>query len=95
MKEDNSESGSTIEDIYEDPPKRDCRFPSRNSLLNIVCVELDPPLRILLLRCTFSSVKGNKRAIKISNENNMKLKDCKQELMVDCSKNQDVFIKFL
>lgn len=33
-----------------DPPKRDCKFPSLNSLLNKDNVELEPPLRNLRLR---------------------------------------------
>lgn len=53
INEDNNGSGATLveETTYEDPPKRDCRFPSRSSLLNKVSVECDPPLRDFLLRC--------------------------------------------
>ena len=40
-----------------DPPKRDCKLPSLNSFLNIDNVELEPPLRNLLLRWTWSKVK--------------------------------------
>lgn len=53
MKEDNNGSGSVLTDDgteNDEPPKRECRFPSRNSFFNIERVELDPPLRNLLLR---------------------------------------------
>ena len=48
---DNSKgSGSQFEEaIYEEPPKLDCKVPSRNSFLNI---EFEPPFLNLLLRCT-------------------------------------------
>lgn len=62
INEDNNESASVLVDEtkFEEPPRSDCRFPSRNSLLNIESVELDPPLRYRLLRCTLSLVKENR-----------------------------------
>lgn len=53
INDDNNGSGAALVEvtIQEDPPKRDCRFPSRSSLLNKESVERDPPLRDFLLRC--------------------------------------------
>lgn len=52
MKEDNKGSGSGLDEETgkEDPPKRDCLFPSRNSFLNMLNIEFGMPLRNLLLR---------------------------------------------
>lgn len=52
INDDNNGSGAAFVEvaIQEDPPKRDCRFPSRSSLLNKESVERDPPLRDFLLR---------------------------------------------
>lgn len=53
INDDNNGSGSVLEEeTKQDPPRRDCRFPSRSSFLNREKVELGPPLRNLLLRCT-------------------------------------------
>ena len=55
INDDSNGSGSVLleeERRYEDPPRRDCKFPSRSSFLNMENVELDPTLRNLLLRCT-------------------------------------------
>ena len=46
-----SVSGLDDESMKEDPPKRDCRFPSRSSFLSILNIEFGMPLRNLLLRC--------------------------------------------
>ena len=53
MNEDNNGSGAELDEetIQEEPPKRDCRFPSLNSFLNKERVEWGPPLRDFLLRC--------------------------------------------
>lgn len=68
MNEESHGSGSVLdedtkhEEGEEEPPRKDCKFPSFNSFLKADNeVELDPPpLRSLLLRCTFSLVKENK-----------------------------------
>ncbi|RDY11226.1 hypothetical protein CR513_04141, partial [Mucuna pruriens] len=53
INEDNRGSGSELEEAeYEEPPRRDCKAPSRNSFLNIENVEPKPPFLTLLLRCT-------------------------------------------
>lgn len=41
MKDDNNGSGATLDEetIQEEPPKRDCKFPSRSSFLNKDSVE--------------------------------------------------------
>lgn len=59
INEDNNGSASVLaEDTkHEDPWRRECKFPSRNSFLKKESVELDPPLRKRLLRCTLISVK--------------------------------------
>lgn len=53
INDDNNGSGAALveEAIREDPPKRDCKFPSLSSFLNKERVEWDPPLRDFLLRC--------------------------------------------
>nr|AFK43424.1 unknown [Lotus japonicus] len=57
INDDKSGSGSELEEaMYEDPPRRDCRAPSRNSFLNIDNVEPGPPFLTLLLRCTFKKL---------------------------------------
>ena len=54
MKGESNGSGSVFKDEtkHEDPPRRDCKLPSRSSFLNIENAELAPPFRSLLLRCT-------------------------------------------
>jgi len=54
MKGESNGSGSVLEDEtkHEDPPRRDCKLPSRSSFLSIENAELAPPFRSLLLRCT-------------------------------------------
>lgn len=54
INDDNNGSGSALQGAtkHEDPPRRDCKVPSLNSLLNKENVELDVPLRNLLLCCT-------------------------------------------
>lgn len=53
IKDDNRGSGSELEEARnEEPPRSDCKAPSRNSLLNIESVEQEPPFLTLLLRCT-------------------------------------------
>lgn len=47
-----SGSGFDEESAKEDPPKRACLFPSRNSFLKMLNIEFGTPLRNLLLRCT-------------------------------------------
>jgi hypothetical protein len=46
MKGESNGSGSVLEDEtkHEDPPRRDCKLPSRNSFLSIENAKLAPPL---------------------------------------------------
>lgn len=59
INDESNGSGSMLEEEtkHEDPPRSDCKLPSRSSFLNSENAELDPPLRNLLFRCTLSSVK--------------------------------------
>jgi len=53
IKDDNRGSGSELGEVMnEEPPRSDCKAPSRNSLLNIEIVEPEPAFLTLLLRCT-------------------------------------------
>ena len=54
INDDNRGSGSEFEEAkYEEPPRRECKAPSRNSFLNIDIVEPEPTFLTLLLRCTY------------------------------------------
>lgn len=60
INDDNNGSASVLgeETKHEEPPRRDCRFPSRNSFLSKENVEFGPPLRSLRLRWMWTYSQG-------------------------------------